>query len=137
MSKCINRTSRWTHFRRTAPFLKITLHQEPKESPTHLFGWNGALPVHPVITDQTQKTRQCVQFLSICIMFYYFAISSQVTKASSEQSLQLYHPPNLIRVPREKHASLQTAYHVSEAHTATHTNTHASEKIEHSICFGG
>lgn len=66
------------------------------------------------------------------VLFIFFAISSQVTKASSEvcSSTTL---PNLME-SLEKHASLQTASHMLEAHTAMQ-NT--SETMEHLFLEGG
>lgn len=70
----------------------------------------------------------------LSIPFYLFIFCHfQSGDQGLEWSLQLYHPPQPDGVPREKHASLQTASHMLEAHTAMQ-NT--SEKMEQFVWKG-
>lgn len=69
----------------------------------------------------------------LSIPFYLFFCHFQSGDKGLEWSLQLYHPPQPDGVPREKHASLQTASHMLEAHT---TMQNTSEKMEHFVWKG-
>lgn len=66
------------------------------------------------------------------VLFIFFCHFQSGDKGL-EWSLQLYHPPQPDGVPREKHASLQTASHMLEAHT---TMQNTSEKMEQFVWKG-
>lgn len=110
---------------------KIRTLKYMKSSPlTHL--WH-----HKIL--ETENHTSVAVFLHLFHRFY-FAISSQVTKASSEQKKFATLPPSPTRSSpskKETHTSLQTASHISEAHTATHSRPLKNETTLLFFCIWG
>lgn len=88
----------------------------------HVSLWQPALTFNNYSVWKRQKTRQFCSFLSICFIILLFFCHLQSGDKGLEWTKKVCNSTTLQpgRIPRKKkHASLQTAFHISEPHTTT------------------
>lgn len=87
---------------------------------------------------QTENQTDIVCSFCPFVSFYFCHLQSGDKGLEWTKSLQLYHPPQPDRVPqKETHASLQTASHISEAHTASHSRLSKQKHNTPFVFLGG